>query len=227
MTHIINPYRFGGSSNGLLTNLVSYYSMATLTADSHGSNDLTNTGTVVGGTGVIGDCASFSGTNQLSRSNTLVTGTGALSLSLWLKQSSADAPGGGGLLIGDASSEDTILVAFESSGVLTLRFFGGSATFGSGYADGSFHHVLVTKPSSGSGFDCVVYVDGSSVSRSGGLDTTGALDIGTTYFQLGKGNVSGVAKSIDEVGVWSRVLDATDASNLYGAGSGLSYASFD
>lgn len=218
----------GGGSNGLLTGLLAVYELQADGSDSHGSYGLSLSGSAAThSTGVIGSCFAGMGANRYTRSNDIFTGTGAMSMAGWVKQSSVDPSGAGAFAIGGFSSRDTIICGIESGGVLTLRFFGGSATFGSGYADGNWHHIVVAKPSGADGFGCSVYVDGSSVSRSGGSNTSSSISIGSTSFLVGYGNIGGSAKDVDELCIWSKALSATDASNLYNSGSGLAYASFD
>lgn len=71
MSFIINPYRFagGGTPNGLLTGLESYYKLDEASGtivDSHGANDSTtvNGNPTYGATGVINDCLEFDGTGD-------------------------------------------------------------------------------------------------------------------------------------------------------------------
>jgi hypothetical protein len=87
--------------------------------------------------------------------------------------------------------------------------------------DGAWHHIVGTISATGA---MKLYVDGSLVAS--GLTATGTLLTGKK-FTLGDNwpldGSSSLNGTLDEVGVWSRELTATEVTTLYNGGAGLQY----
>jgi len=89
--------------------------------------------------------------------------------------------------------------------------------------DGNWHHIVVTWDNSNTNLS--LYIDnefqgsdntGSIISDPGGNWILGLRDKGVGFQQEWNG-------SIDEVGLWGRLLDRSEIEELYNSGSGLSY----
>lgn len=90
-------------------------------------------------------------------------------------------------------------------------------------AQGGWHHILVTYDRDG---DMTLYVDGVN---DGSWDISGVGDIDNsedTYIGNRDGGNHFFDGYIDEVGIWHRVLTATEIASLYNSGDGLSYDDF-
>jgi len=195
-------------------------------SDSVGSLTLTDNNTVASSTGVLSNAANFVAANSesLSRAtNDVHTGTGAFTISGWVKASGTgterffsmgiDTPGGS---MQQLSLENGVLWARQG--------VGNTASFGSGYQDGSWHHFVVTWPSSATSADINVYIDGSSVAAAStaGSDTINVL---SDTFQFGANTVGTYATAeVDEVAIMSgSEVTASEVTDLYGGGTPPAY----
>jgi hypothetical protein len=221
-------------SNGLLNSLVAYYKLdaAGLTADSKGAATLTNNQTVTTTTGKINEAASFAGTNQnLASAASALNLTGTMSLSLWTKPNSVSAgtkclscnsrvSSGNGLWVVEinrTAGKITILSHDQNAVSIT-----SSATLSAS----TWTHILVTRSGSSGAWTWKLYLNGSLDSTAS--DASNPSATGVTFvlgaYDNNSANYNGL---LDEYGLWSVALGATDATNLYNGGSGLAFSSFD
>jgi hypothetical protein len=230
--------------SSLLTGLLAYWkfdnngSAGVSLLDSSGNSRTLSapngTGGVSLGTGKINGSASFSGDNQtyFTRDGTFLDGENdEYSISAWVKTTLANDV----LIVDQATGVNWIgstitLDMFSNGRIYGTIFWGveeenpiydrvvGSASIN----NGNWHHTVFTWKRTGS---LKVYVDGAldgSLSSSGNYanSPTNNLSINSNSngdFAIGR-NVN-----IDEVGIWSKELSASEITSLYNAGAGKSY----
>jgi|DEB0MinimDraft_6_1074348.scaffolds.fasta_scaffold54255_2 hypothetical protein len=223
-----------GASNGLLTDLESYWKLdeasGTL-ADSHGARDVTNNGATYGATGIIDDALDFDGSNDYATTGTW-TGfaSGTKTISFWFKADvipTTVTPKDRIITIEDNSYQDRpAFTAGLFSSTLDVGFGGNPWN---GYVNlisvstATWYHIVATMNYSTGALS--VYVNGSLE----GTATNTGLVHSNVIVQFGRFNspfgqfFNGI---LDEVGIWSRELSSTDVTNLYNSGSGLAYGDF-
>lgn len=223
----------------LPTNLLAYWRLEEASGtryDSVGSLHLTDTNTVLQGTGKHGNCADFehSSTEYLTSGTTLVStiGTGAYSAFAWINPESIasyNTYGGGIFATVAAEADGSFQLSLKSDGALwfykwsgTNRRYKTNTTPCSSLA--TWYHVGITYTGTGSD-TATIYVNGSSVAATddaGGASGWGThTSIGIQYVSTPTGySFDGL---IDEVGMWSKVLSAQEISDLYNGGAGIPY----
>lgn len=151
--------------------------------------------------------------------------TGAMSYAHWFNSSTAGSASANCMVSwGSNSTGNLFSMSLETSGILWLRCSGNTCSFGSGYADGNWHYVVVTKPASGTIADFVTYVDGvSKTISSSGTTVLSWGSVQLPFFGCGIGGSLGYTGKLDEIAVWSRQLSGSEVSQLYNSGSGLQY----
>ena len=193
--------------------------------DSTGNgNTLANSGGVSLGTGIIAGDAVFNGGSYLSFLTTPVTAGGEASFSFWLnttdssvEQSIIDqqSSGGYGILIRtNGASSGYFAVAMNGSG--------GPAWYPTNYNPpaNTWVNIVVTIDSY---YNLNVYADTTNVlSTNIGANHGPWGGIGN-YFGCTGGNAQFLTGSIDEVGIWNRVLSQSEITAIYNTGSGFTY----
>lgn len=241
--NLLSSYKTAsGGGNGLLTNLESYYKLDESSGtiiDAHGTDDSTAASVTYGATGKINNCLDFESgsSNYVSFGNAKdFSAYSGVSISCWfnlesLPSGAAGTSGSYRYFYGSTGSGfSQVYLRYQViSGVYYLYFGTYNVTdkytrYAITLSTGTWYHVLGTHD--GSNWD--LYLNGSAVSTtitsgaitsSPGTDAIGCRAISTTYDRFHDG-------LLDEVAIWSRELDATDASTLYNSGSGLAYSSF-
>lgn len=207
----------------LLTNLVAYYKLdsGALTTDSHGSNTLTNNNTVTGGTAFLGSgSASYSGASgqRLISGNALnLTSSSNNSMSCWVKFTA-----NGYVLdwVTTSGANRCITVYTDyTANKIKLYTWGNDLDPSYTVTPNSWNHVVVTRTSGGT---CELFINGASRGTvalgTGGQGSGNALSIGCQW-----GSSSSITGSVDEVGVWDKVLTGAEITELYNAGVGIAY----
>jgi Concanavalin A-like lectin/glucanases superfamily/PEP-CTERM motif len=142
----------------------------------------------------------------------------------------------------DSGSNNGFVIATEGDGHLqwnyrtdadTRRDYDGPAgTFGSAAGGGTnvWHHVVVTHDRSSTSGNIVTYLDGAQVDSRPTVNTGGALGSlgaglalnilqdGTGNYTDGTNNAFWGDASIDDLGLWNRVLSAADVTTIRNAG---------
>jgi len=226
----------------LTTNLAAYWSFdSSLTADSVGSNTLTNNNTVGTGAGFLGAGSADFGTANTNKSLTRsdacgVTGTD-LSISLWVKMRTEIGSGTQVFMAHGQNANNAISLRYDYNGgtrqLYSTNFSTGNAFYETARSNqtlgtSNWQHIAVTKTTGASGM--IMYFNGSQIGTgngatgiSGGLRSTTNIGV---YDDFGAGSPtysSYISAYIDEVGLWSRVLTPTEITQLYNGGAGLAY----
>lgn len=207
-------------------NLISYYNFEEAAGDlidQHGTNDGTNDGADYQATGIINYGWDFEADNtdfvDLGNSFTF---TDKITVSAWINPES----GATNMDIAskyDGGADDWVLYTTTTDLIIFAVFVGGVAklatyTHGSALEAAGWFHVVGVYD----GTNVHIYINGSledSTPASGNITTSADnVYIGT---RLSAGNdFDGI---IDEVGIWNRDLDSTDATTLWNGGAGLAY----
>ena len=218
----------------LLTDLLAYWTLDESSGNALDASGNNYSGTPAGGvthgaTGKIGNAYDFEfdDLGYLNFGNTLgsLFETQDLSVSFWINVESQSGNHG---IIGTWNGENAWWI-YTASGTITAALnWGGSnylTTSNSAISTGAWHHIVFTVDRDGY---TKLYIDGavqnSSIDISAGagsnLHTTNQFDIGTWGDQYTGTCFDGI---IDEVGIWTRVLSATDVSTLNNSGNGKTY----
>jgi hypothetical protein len=221
----------GGSSNGLLTNLVAHWDMEEASGtrvDAQGANDLTeNGGTIANATGKLGNGADLEESSsqyfQITDPADLSLGAGvSFSVALWYKPESNAS---GDALIGK-NSEYHLMVDMGSTTQIFFQIRGNNNVFHSATLSTGTWYFIVASYNATTG-EIAVSVNGGAPET--GNEGTNPSDTGNDVFigQAfdGSQRIDGM---IDSMSFWKgRVLNSTDITNLYNSGNGLPFSSFD
>lgn len=198
----------------LTDNLIAYYKLDGNSNDSVGSKNGTDTSiTYSSGAGKINDGASAS--NGLITNSDAAFKIDVMSLSLWVKSSSF----GASYRLLCASQQRWSLFAVD--GVLGSYDWGGVAfrSTGVNIADGNWHHCVLTYDggvTNGSN----IYIDGSLSLNFTCSNGTAAANLKMFSHAISSQNAN---CSMDEIGIWSRIISAGEVTQLYNSGAGLAY----
>ena len=182
-----------------------------------GGKSATSSGTSGGGGAFTNQYSvSFDGTDdylEVSRDDGLNNST--LSLSAWVK---FDVVNGNQCIMAKRTSAIGVYFQFKLLSSGKLQFYNqGFASDARVLSADTWYHLAVVH-TGGTGGTTVIYIDGSGVSfnntSTGDLTSTSTLAIGrlnSTYGQYMNG-------LIDEVGVWTTALSASNISTIYNSG---------
>jgi len=207
----------------LTDGLVSYYKFDGDATDSVG----TNNGTVNGATqvsGKINSAYSFNGSNDdIALNNNIIGGYSAMTFSVWVKANSFSAVNPILKTWSDIKSNRKILIDIDTSGyidfdIYTTTQYGGSMS--SQISTNTWYFLTFTYD----GSIMKLYINGTEQSTT--YSASGIIQTGTLQDYFGKTN--NVASEyfngiMDEIGIWNRALTASEISELYNSGAGLSY----
>lgn len=214
------------------TGLVGYWSFdeGSGTKAEDFSPDGTNTGTLTNSPtwvdGKVGKALSFDGTNQyVTMGNTNDISTGDFTIAFWMNPDNVSQMRhmvskreNGGYYRQYQVSTGYVQNGFPVNGK-QVSFFGHdgsnhqSIRTTNDVIDGAWHHVTVTRTSSG----ILIYIDGVSVSvtiEHAGISSENFTN--SANFNIGYDNGSNYYKGLlDEVRVYNRALSGTEITNLY------------
>lgn len=224
----------------LIDNLISYWKLDESSgdaADAHGSNTLVNTGTPYGA-GKINNGAAFDADGKLGDADIDAfdfTATNPFSVSCWVKPTNdvncyitskyfiGAAEYGWYLRITGAAGAKKIRFLHSSNSLLDQAILVDGST---SITTGSWFHVVMTYSGSGVASGVALYVNSAGETESVIFDALGTVPANTVAFNLGNANnatANAMDGVLDEVGIWSRALTATEVTDLYNGGSGLAY----
>jgi hypothetical protein len=201
---LVSYYRLDGSSGIVLDDIT----------NEHG----TNVGATRDVTGKIEKAFDFDGTNDYIFASSEIVGDTTFSASAWFK--TTDTQGGVLLLNSENNTGKGIGFAIHggSSGKIAIIMDG--VAWGSdsslSYNDGAWHHAVMTR--NGNTFN--LYIDGGSSVVS---TITNAGGIYGSYNYIGSRSDSAafIDGTIDEIGIWSRIITTTEIAEIYNSGTGL------
>ena len=202
-------------ANGLLTDLLSYWALDSSGTPSYGSVK-GNYVSIDNSTGIIGESAHFSVVGDYIPLSGSIGPYTTASYSFWVYPNSrADD----GCVLANSGFDSRIFLTITNGWVrLETNTNGQEFQWNSG-APGlnTWSHVVIAR----AGDNAIAYVNGVSLGQQS-VGSAAAL----TFSYIGIQNRSLVG-NIDEVGVWTRQISATDASALYNKGAGLAFSSFN
>jgi len=246
---ILNPSRFassgGGGGNGLLTGLVSVWDFESDGSDSHGTNDLTPSGSPVYSLGKLGNGADLqSASNQYFSRSGLLEGVNTFSCSVWYKPQNTTQD----MCLfhdGDDDSFNHVSFLFQDdiaggsgrTDCMVFKVLGGGVDYGlesesGAITAGNWHHIVVSaEASSATGMRMWINnteVADSPTSLSSVSVFSNPNNPQETFFIGKNSSINDLPDAIiDQFCLWiDRALTATDVANLYNSGSGLPYSSF-
>jgi hypothetical protein len=220
----------------IIDNLVAYWKLDAASgneSDSHGSNTLTQNGTVGTAAGKIGSARTGSGGaggNHLSRADNADLSAGDIDFTVqaWA-------------YLADKADPYAVLGKWSSAaGFEYLLYFDNAAdrwkfAVTSDGSVGTFAEVAADtfgSPSTATFYLLHAWHDAANnqlgiAVNAGAADTlshsAGVYDGATDFVVLGHADNGIYSGRIDEVGLWKRVLPSADRTSLYGAGAGLAY----
>jgi hypothetical protein len=226
--------RAAGDTSPLLTDLVAYWKLDETSGtrfDSAGSNNLADNNTVGFAGGKIGNAASFVAANSenLDGGDILDIGNDSLTVSCWFKTTSPGGELNVTPLVGKpfaGGKQGRYAIALEN-GKVTVPIQDAPGAGPSRdvmtvetYNDGLWHFaIMVVDHATG----VYLYVD--NVLEASSLGALAATLNTTDPFLIGfyTGIAAYMDGEIDEVGVWRRALTASEITQLYNSGAGLTY----
>lgn len=190
-------------------------------SDSIGSNTLTNNGTMTYAAGKINNGASPTTSKYLSLADIdaiSYDGTQSISYSLWFKPTSTT----GVQTIfskwenGTGTPQEYILYLNGTSLVFGALNDGTGITWGTAVTAGNWYYVVLTL---GPSKAMQMYVNNGAVQTHTSI---GSVENTSAELRFGQNAATNwFTGLIDEVGLWSRALSATEVTRLYNSGNGL------
>jgi hypothetical protein len=210
----------GGGS--LRNGLVSYWGFddasGSSVADVVGGNTGTWQGTLGSqwGTGKINGGGVGNGTDGYVLFANPAIGAAA-TVALWVKPASNWGSLGTGLFDTKPSSVGALRVYGTGAAQLGYELGGAASALRASIPDwtGQWHHVAL---SLSGGTVTTLFLDGVQVGSG-----TNSVSGSSNTFRIGRYNPLSIAASVDEAGLWSRALSATEVAALYNGGAGRAY----
>jgi Tfp pilus assembly protein PilV len=237
----IDPGSGGGTPTptpaAVATGLISYWKLDESTVaesvkDSRGTNDGASTGTTVANTGKISRGRTFTVTSDIVKvtNNATLQIKPEMSLAAWVKTSdSGSAKFIMGKVGGPSPKTPEYALTMNNGQPRVILFNSDGNTFliaqaTSVISDGNWHYVVGTFTTSGSP-QAQIYIDGilenSSTATTGTQSPAGTADFGIG--QRSDGVANPLLGTIDEVGIWGRVLSTPEVKQLYNCRQGNQY----
>lgn len=204
----------------LVDNLVAYYKLDTDWTDVLATYNATNTSSTITTGGIIGSCANLSGSGQYFRSPAPVGTNGAISV--WFQFTSfVDS-----MVLGlsDVGVSDYLRIRPYTNTDIQFTVQDDNVNAVVPALGTTWHNAVITWSSSVA-WKC--YLDGNLVGTGVGVKNP------TAAFTIPFGVLSDGASiwsspfyfngKLDEVGIWSRFLGATDVTELWNSGAGKPY----
>lgn len=228
----INSTGADQNKNYLSTGLIHYYDfeegIGTTTEDKAGTNDLTLLNGTGWTTGIIGNATALDGIDDVIQSSEIlnITGNSPRTFNFWttlgIKTYSPYAP----FFIASGENPNHFNVGLNPGGqgsnylIQYGKISGSDITFGSWDLNTNMHTITVNSSSISWFINGVLnYTTGNNVQTSAGTLTDFIIG-NSREFNSGYLNAS----MLDELGIWNRSLNATEISDLWNGGYGLSYS---
>jgi Concanavalin A-like lectin/glucanases superfamily len=216
-----------GAGSTLLNGLKVYYTLSDLTDSSGNGLTLTDHGTVPFAAGKVGNAATFvsASSQYLTHADNaaLQMGTGNFSLAAWVKFT--DAGASKTIFQYGAASGSTGYAFFTANGFVYAYMLGTSGPAvninTTSCNDNSWHLIVATFDRAGL---LSIYLDNGAATTTdltvaiGSVNNTNGWGIGGRYDGAQLGDLS-----VDELGVWNRILTSTEITNLRNGGAGTTH----
>ncbi len=229
LAHFSLAAQFQVDSGGTLTtNLNAYYELEDVT-DFWSTHDMTNNGSTPFSAGKVNNAADFGTSNTtkwLHNGDELGINGGAMSISAWVNvttQPSNQTMAFAGVFSG-ANDVVDILQYTDAGGAKSVQYDHDRTCVATGIIStsttlttGTWHHIVGTYD----GTQSRLYLDGNLVAgptNEGGNGSCNASEIGIGA--LNNGATYKFSGLVDEMGIWSKALSATEIADLYNGGSG-------
>lgn len=216
-----------GNHPTLVNNLFSYWRMeetstgvGSVRVDAHQGRDLTVTDAACAVvTGKNGSAYRAVGGSYLRRVTPLYTAANNLTVSAWI---SSTGFAGGPVVAGTSSPTGWDILGSPANTLSARLVYGGGAGFvaanSTNYTqNGTFHHVLVMY--NGTARTASISINGEALVTSSAAPS--ALVEGTSFYAAY--DTTGDLFTVDELGIWGRLLTLDERSALYSGGVGLFY----
>lgn len=216
----------------LTTGLVGYWKLDGSANDATGVNNGSISGTATVETGKIGSAYYFapypSSYISIANSTSLNIQGNTISLSAWVKSTS----GGTQMIVSKFSGVGTHTDPYFQYNLQLLqgsslfpRFFlsiGGTAYYAANNTISINHNQWYHIAGTYDGTTMRLYLNGSQIATTA---VTGNIKSYSTPVYISKNGALGETfiGNIDEVGIWNRTLSASEVSQLYNSGNGLTY----
>lgn len=226
-------------ASSLLNNIVSYWKLDGNSNDSVASNNGTDTNITYTGSGKINQAANFVGTSYINVGSTssfsFIQNTGVFSISFWMKTTSFSTlyyPFGNT----PTSSEKGFFISKTAAGAIQIQVFNGTGnanslvsynTVNSVISDNNYHHIVIVIDKA----TTTVKIYKDSVLQTTGSNTSlWNLSSGNSSRTLNIGSINWTTPttfsfngSLDEIGIWNRVLTQSEITELYNSNVGKQY----
>ena len=203
----------------LADNIVAYWKMTGNSNDSVGSNNGTDTSITYGAsTGIIDQGAIFASSNPsyISIADTsFPAGSSNRTFNMWYKPS---AQGNQMLFYYGTPALNQSQGIYYNGSILEYNNFGADLDISQTLSNGTWYMLTATY----NGTTAELFVNSSSIgSGARSFNTTSSLGLA----KFGRDNLANypLDGTLDEVGIWSRVLSGAQLTQLYNAGAGLQY----
>lgn len=209
------------------TGLRAYFSLEGNANDATGSYNATNNG-AVSAIGKVGNCLDFDGVNDyVSLANDTIPPTGDFSVSCWINLDSVAA----GHIVDMKSSTVPYFRIDVQLGNLRAEVYGGNLSTTYVFAPSTitlststWYHVVFTFDRTNK--EGKLYINGSLDVTDGDTYTGTMPTLDSSPQEVGR-RVNGTNYTegkIDELGIWTTVLTATQVSGIYNSGTGIPYS---
>jgi len=208
----------------LLTGLKAYYALSDLTDSSGNGLTLTNHNSVTFVTGKVGNAANFvsASSQYLSHADAAPyqMGTGSFTVAAWIRFTSiADQQ-----IVGYGQDNPGYGIFQDNGGLISRISDGVNAVQAGGinhYNDGLWHLVVGVADRTNNILHC--YIDNNDENPHSIATVTGSPN-NSVGFEIGaEGLFFFLDGTVDEVGLWNRVLTSTEISHLWNGGVGTTY----
>ena len=227
----------GTAPSTLLNNLVGWWTLSEPSgtrADSHGTNDMTEVGTISSATGKIGNCADFDPNEHFYALQPVNGGDNDWTVCFWFNPDLITSPA---VLCCSGVYNSGSITGYNFS----IGFGGTNQLEASMGVAGSWQTVTATPTlTAGNWYFCRCYYDSATNTFGIQIDDNAVDEITITGTPQDVANVlvigaqrsgfGGYNGKLDEVAAWNRLLttgESGEVAQLYNAGAGITYANLE
>jgi len=224
---------FGSLPSSLMSGIIAYWKMDGNSLDAVNSyNGQDANISYSNPDGIINQGSKYNGTSSnIQVPDNPALSPSSISISVWVKPLSLPTAGGVATLLdkrnNTAGTAGWILQLYNDAGTQVVAFGGnnnGGATSGStppiALPLGVYSHIVITKIS---GASTKYYVNGNFIGQDNGTWAMSNFSSPLTFGKRFNGITEYFQGSMDEIGLWGRVLTATEIAQLYNGGAGVQF----